>query len=81
MNAADAYPRPAPLAERIKLRGCRNCLFFANDQAECRHHQPFARVQPTAWCGEWRATFNPRIGWESAFAGCELKGAPSEPKS
>lgn len=74
MQPPDAYPRPAPLAERIKRRGCRNCLFYSNDAGECRHHPPFSRVPPTAFCGEWRWSTNPRVGWESAFAGLELKG-------
>lgn len=67
-----AYPRPASLELRVQRRGCRNCIYFDNDREQCRQKSPFPFVRPTDWCGEWKAAWNPRIGWESAFAGCEL---------
>lgn len=75
-----AYPRPAPLEERIKRRGCRNCLFYNQQAGECRQRSPFNKVQSTDWCGEWRAHWQPRVGWESAFAPIELEGEPREPE-
>lgn len=66
-----AYPRPAPLEERLKIRGCRNCISFDN-QGRCRASPQPVNVDPSDWCGHWQWAVNPRVGWNSAFAGREL---------
>lgn len=70
MNDIDAFPRPASVDERIARRGCRNCLAY--DSGRCRAQPGGLVVGPTDWCLNWRWSTNPRVGWESAFAGLEL---------
>lgn len=79
MNPPDmAYPRPAPLNERIKIRGCRNCVFSQADGTICGLHSPAQKPPPEGWCGDWAWIVNTRVRWESAFAGLELQQMKGE---
>ena len=71
-----AYPRPAPINERIAVRGCRNCVYFDPDALKCRLRPPFHSVARSDFCGEWRWIVNTRVAWESAFAPAELFPSP-----
>lgn len=68
-----AYLRPGSQEERIRLRGCRNCIAWDSTGQQCRSRFPFGYTEPTAWCTDWRARWEPRVVWDSAFAPVELR--------
>ena len=77
-----AYPRPASQPERVALRGCFNCLYRAQDatgEQFCARSCPSQHVPSVGWCGAWVASWNPRINWNTAFAGIELINAGLKP--
>lgn len=78
MTGPDAYPRPSPLAERIRLRGCRNCLFYHSSTERCAIQAPTRPCPSEGWCGSWRWASEPRVGWDSAFARKEFENGNNQ---
>lgn len=72
-NEAVAYQRPGTMEMRVRLRGCRTCIFFDSPTSQCRRDN--VAVSAGHWCGAWQFHLNPRVNWTSAFAGIELKMA------
>lgn len=72
MSLPDAYPRPAPLNQRIEVRGCCNCHVFNAKTSTCHLRPGPERTDPTSFCAEWRWFINTRVFWGSAFAPAEF---------
>lgn len=73
-----ALPRPAPLEERIRVRGCRNCVAYDSASNRCRAHPQPVSMDPSDWCAAWKWVINPRVVWQSAFAGREMTDAAED---
>lgn len=60
-------------AERLKLRGCHNCV--AHDGSRCRRGAPgphgWPETQPDDWCLQWQHELYQALTWTSPIVGAE----------